>query len=118
MGRWADVTQALVAQPPAALDGIPAAQSVDSSTTPEMLGDMYVSSLSNAERSKEGKHYMPSVLSERLWEMARAALGYTRGRDSRLTGLVRDPACGAGALLLREHLRCPAQRRSAPFVAG
>jgi adenine-specific DNA-methyltransferase len=107
-GRWADVTQALVAQPPASLYGIPAAETVDSSTTPEMLGELYVSSLSNAERSKEGKHYTPSVLSERLWEMARAALGYTRGRDSRLTGLVRDPACGAGALLvppLREHLR-------------
>lgn len=107
-GRWADVTQALTAQPPSSLYGVQASEAVDSSTTPEMLGELYVSSLPNAERATDGKHYTPTSLSNRLWEMARSDLGYTRGRDSRLPGLVRDPACGAGALLLpplREHLR-------------
>ncbi|WP_426979960.1 N-6 DNA methylase (plasmid) [Pseudarthrobacter sp. O4] len=120
-GRWADVTQALAAQPPAPVDGAFAIESVDASTTPDMLGALYVSSLPNAERSKEGKHYTPTILTERLWEMTRAALGYTRGRDRRLSGLVRDPACGAGALLvppLREHLRATTKDDPAITIRG
>lgn len=120
-GRWADVTEALEAQPPVSLSGVSPLQSIDASTTGEMLGTMYVGSLPSAERSQDGKHYTPSVLSERLWQMARAALGYTRGRDKRLTGLVRDPACGAGALLLpplREHLRAATRDDPAITIRG
>lgn len=120
-GRWADVTQALVAQPPATVVGSFALDSLDASTSPDMLGALYVSSLPTAERSKEGKHYTPTVLTERLWEMTRAALGFVRGKDHRLTGLVRDPACGAGALLippLREHLRATTKDDPAITIRG
>lgn len=120
-GKWADVTQALMAQSPAPLTASYELGRVDESTTPDMIGDMYVSSLPNVERSKEGKHYTPTILTERLWEMTRAALGFTRGRDCRLTGLVRDPACGAGALLLpplREHLRATTKDDPAITIRG
>lgn len=121
VGRWANVTEALEAQPPSSLSGVSPLKTIGVSTTGEMLGEMYVGSLPSAERSKEGKHYTPSMLSERLWEMARAALGYTRGRDRRLTGLVRDPACGGGALLLpplREHLRAATRDDAAITIRG
>lgn len=72
----------------------------------EDVGAAYVDALSGAIRARHGRHYTPSPLAERLWAMARAALGH--GRTPRpLDGRVRDPACGAGALLLpvlREHL--------------
>jgi adenine-specific DNA-methyltransferase len=65
-----------------------------------------VESLDARERSTHGRHYTPKNLSAQLWLMARKALGF--GVDPRpLPGLIRDPACGAGALLvpvLREHL--------------
>lgn len=120
-GKWADVTQALMAQPPSPLTGFSKLEGIDESTTPDMIGIKYVSSLPHAERSKEGKHYTPTILTERLWEMTRAALGFTRGRDRRLTGLIRDPACGAGALLLpplREHLRATANDDAAITIRG
>jgi adenine-specific DNA-methyltransferase len=71
------------------------------------LGLSYVEALPAGERSEHGRHYTPSQLAQQLWAMAREALGY--GVDTqRLHGLVRDPAVGAGALLvpvLREHLK-------------
>ncbi|WDF35202.1 Eco57I restriction-modification methylase domain-containing protein (plasmid) [Arthrobacter agilis] len=110
-GRWLDVRVSLAAQPPTGLPHLDPTPAVGASTTPEDLGLLYVSSLPGEERSKAGKHYTPSLLASRLWDMARQGLGFTRGRDQRLKGLVRDPACGAGALLvppLREHLRAAA----------
>ncbi len=107
-GSWADVTQALEAQPPFPLPAVPRMDAVGAFTSSEELGQLYVESLAGAERAKEGKHYTPAILAERLWDMTRSALGLPRGKDGRLPGLVRDPACGAGALLLpplREHLR-------------
>lgn len=105
---WTDVTYALKAQPPFPLPTVPRMAEIGDSTSSEQLGLLYVESLAGAERAKEGKHYTPAILAERLWEMTRSALGHPRGKDKRLPGLVRDPACGAGALLLpplREHLR-------------
>lgn len=107
-GQWTDVTRALEAQPPEHLPYVEPALEIGASTSPEELGEHYVSSLSSASRSKNGQHYTPPALSLRLWEMTRAAHKLPRGRDRVLEGLVRDPACGAGALLLpplREHLR-------------
>ncbi|MBF4622919.1 Eco57I restriction-modification methylase domain-containing protein [Clavibacter sp. VKM Ac-2872] len=70
----------------------------------------YVESLDARERSIHGRHYTPEGLAAQLWLMARKALGF--GIDPRpLPGLIRDPACGAGALLvpvLREHLKATA----------
>jgi adenine-specific DNA-methyltransferase len=119
-GKWTDVTQALSALPPAELPQS-SLDDVGADVTPEMLGQLYVNSLPGGERSKEGKHYTPAVLAERLWEMTREALGFTRGRDRLLPGLVRDPACGAGALLLpplREHLRASSKVDPAITIRG
>lgn len=107
-GRWLDVRYGVRAQPPGEIPFVEPAAAVGTVTTHEELGLLYVSSLPTEERSKSGKHYTPSLLAGRLWDMAREGLGLPRGRDKRLSGLVRDPACGAGALLLpplREHLR-------------
>lgn len=101
--EWSDLATALEAQPPAPLP--PA----DPSTPPydaHSLGLSYVETLPAGERSSRGKHYTPRPLADRLWAMARDALGF--GVDPRrLPGLVRDPAVGAAALLvpvLHEHL--------------
>ncbi|MEV4293026.1 Eco57I restriction-modification methylase domain-containing protein [Nonomuraea bangladeshensis] len=71
------------------------------------VGAAYVEALSPATRARHGRHYTPPELAYHLWSMARMSLGFSPGRQV-LPGLVRDPACGAGALLLpalREHLR-------------
>lgn len=73
----------------------------------ERVGDAYVESLSAQTRARHGRHYTPAGLASELWDMTRGSLGFGRKATS-LSGLVRDPACGAGALLLpalREHLR-------------
>lgn len=110
-GQWLDVTQALVAQPPAPLPLVNPLPDIDGSTSSEQLGELYVASLDARARSKHGQHYTPRVLADRLWLMTREALGMAHGQDQLLSGLIRDPACGAGALLLpplREHLRASA----------
>jgi len=62
--------------------------------TPEVLGNAYVCALDAKARAETGRHYTPAVLAEAMWQQTLAALG----GDAR--GLVLDPACGAGALLL------------------
>lgn len=107
-GSWTDVTFALEAQPPGEIPRVEPALEINARTSAEALGENYVASLSGAERSKNGQHYTPASLASRVWEMTREALKMPRGRSQVLEGLVRDPACGAGALLLpalREHLR-------------
>ncbi len=105
-GRWTDVRQALAAQPPTDIPEIDHIAAVSD------LGTAYVETLDSRSRALHGQHYTPDDLSNRLWEMARSSLGFVRGVDTMLPGLVRDPACGAGALLvpaLREHLRAAAE---------
>jgi len=63
------------------------------------LGAAYVAGLSASVRSRHGRHYTPPRLAEQLWQMTRRSLGAT-SKSRLLSGLVRDPACGAGALLL------------------
>ncbi|MCI3270112.1 Eco57I restriction-modification methylase domain-containing protein [Streptomyces cylindrosporus] len=62
--------------------------------SPEELADAYVVALDDAVRTANGRHYTPIALAHELYEQAVMSL---RGRP---TGLVWDPACGAGMLLL------------------
>lgn len=74
--------------------------------SPEQVGAAYVAALTPAARARHGRHYTPPELASHLWAMARNSLRLSP-KNQRLTGLVLDPACGAGALLLpalREHL--------------
>lgn len=112
-GRWLDVAHAVDAAAPV-LPGASASTSVDERMSGEQLGGGYVSALTPQVRARHGRHYTPDDLAAQLWVMTRRALGHT-ATPRRLAGLVRDPACGAGALLLaplREHLA--ALRRADP----
>jgi adenine-specific DNA-methyltransferase len=103
-GEWLDVEYAIDADLPLDLQADSAELGPLSA---HELGLAYVETLSAISRSEHGRHYTPAPLAEQLWRQARAALGWN-SEDHVLPGLVRDPACGAGALLLpplREHLR-------------
>ncbi len=118
-GLWLDVTSAVLAAPPdVATNGLslPSSQ-VPASATGAEVGAAYVSSLSAAVRAGHGRHYTPPDLAAHLWAMTRKALRLGR-HASTLPGLIRDHACGAGALLLpavREHVR--ANVRTEPALA-
>lgn len=106
-GIWLDVGQAVDTPVPAETSLFEAPEQVG---TAEQLGERYVSTLSARDRSDHGRYYTPQPLASELWEMAKRALGWKRPRP--LPGLVRDPACGAGALLLpvlRDHLSASAR---------
>lgn len=106
-GDWLDVERAIDALPPCPVPKRPPLEETWGDVTGEEVGQAYVSALSSATRARHGRHYTPAELAESLWAMAREALGH-RAQSQPLDGLVRDPACGAGALLLpvlREHLR-------------
>jgi adenine-specific DNA-methyltransferase len=108
-GPWLDVAHAVAAPMPAPLLAAPAADGF-ANATPEALGVAYVAALSSATRARHGRHYTPADLAGHLWRMTREALGLP-GRTTRLPGLVRDRASGAGALLLpamREHVQASA----------
>ncbi len=105
-GDWLDVTKALDARPPMPLPSLPPLEEEWGPLTGEQVGQAYVSALSSQTRARHGRHYTPSHLAHHLWTMTRDALGMGHGAQP-LPGLVRDPACGAGALLLpvlREHI--------------
>lgn len=90
-----------------------------SGCTAEELGMLYVSHLDPRERAQHGRHYTSKVLADNLWAMTKRALGWKRPQA--LSGLVRDPACGAGALLLpilREHLGAAARVDAQLALAG
>lgn len=112
-GKWLDVTQVVEAAPPGdALDVAPLLLDV----TAETVGQTYVDALSTQDRATHGRHYTSAALAAELWAMTQRALGWKRPQP--LTALVRDPACGAGALLLpviRTHLAATA--RSEPELA-
>jgi adenine-specific DNA-methyltransferase len=105
-GSWTDVFSALESEPLARPSGTVAGGIVE--LGPEDLGQAYLDSLKPGVRARHGRHYTPPGLADQLWTMTRSALGMTRGRARPLPALIRDPACGAGALLLpvlRDHLR-------------
>lgn len=62
--------------------------------SPQQFANAYVVALDGAVRTAEGRHYTPAPLAEALYTHAAEALG------RRVNGLVWDPACGAGMLLL------------------
>jgi adenine-specific DNA-methyltransferase len=102
-GRWLHVDEAIDGLAPAPSAAEPADLS---GLTGYDVGASYVAALSGGVRSRHGRHYTPVMLAERLWTMARLALGQRRP-GLPLPGLVRDPACGGAALLLpplRQHL--------------
>ncbi len=97
--------------PERAFDGLPAAPAIDGAdlagTLPEDLGALYSGALSDETRSRHGRHYTPPDLARALWASATGSSAGPRNHCVPLPGLVRDPACGAGALLLpplRQHL--------------
>ena len=105
-GRWLDVRFAVDATPPVFADVVAPAQLSPSATGMD-VGAAYIAALTPQIRARHGRHYTPADLSEQLWAMTRRGLGHT-ARAKQLGGLVRDPACGAGSLLippLREHLQ-------------
>jgi adenine-specific DNA-methyltransferase len=100
-GRWLDVNQALELEPP---DGLDTSVALDSSATLALtgydLGAAYVAALSPQVRARHGRHYTPELMAKELWAITSRALGLGCGVAQPLPGLIRDPACGAGALLL------------------
>ncbi|MFF4543666.1 Eco57I restriction-modification methylase domain-containing protein [Streptomyces sp. NPDC001406] len=105
-GRWLDIETALQADPPVDVPSDPPLGDSWGSLTPEQVGAAYVEALSSATRARHGRHYTPPELASHLWRLARTSLDLPPQKQV-LPGLVRDPACGAGALLLpalREHL--------------
>lgn len=116
-GRWL--------APESAIDGLAHAPAVLvpadlRSLTSYAVGERYVGALARGVRARHGRHYTPATLAERLWAMARRSAGLSR-RDCALPGVVRDPACGAGALLLpalREHLRASVDADPRMTIAG
>lgn len=106
-GKWLDVESAIDSLPPAPIPSRPPLEEKWGPLSAEEVGQAYVSALSPATRARHGRHYTPGYLADQLWQMTRGALGHGRAPMA-LAGLVRDPACGAGALLLpalREHIR-------------
>ncbi|WP_236063739.1 Eco57I restriction-modification methylase domain-containing protein [Streptomyces poriferorum] len=119
-GPWLDIGYAIEAQAPVDLTLEPPLGGAWNSLTPEQVGATYVEALSPATRSRHGRHYTPPELASHLWALARKSLGMSP-RKQLLPGLVRDPACGAGALLLpplREHLRASHEADPAKAIAG
>lgn len=105
-GHWLDVHQALQTEPPLLLSDAPPLELEWGPLSPEAVGAAYVDALAPETRARHGRHYTPHELASELWAMARRALGF-KAPLQQLPGLVRDPACGAGALLLpamREHI--------------
>jgi adenine-specific DNA-methyltransferase len=113
-GVWADVEYALDLDLPSVADVSP---SIDSTVTPHGLGRAYTTALTPGSRARFGRHYTPEYLAAQMWQATRRELGHS-AKPRVLTGMVRDPSCGSGALLLaplREHLA--AARRVDPRLA-
>lgn len=105
-GDWLDVHRAVDARSPVVTAAEPSLDVTWGTLSGEDVGGAYVEALAPGIRARHGRHYTPRPLAEQLWAMARAALGHGR-KPKPLSGLVCDPACGSGALLLpivREHL--------------
>jgi adenine-specific DNA-methyltransferase len=104
-GMWLDPHLAIDANGPASHEAENAPDLHERSG--HELGQAYVQTVSPESRAQHGQHYTPADLADYLWTQTRASLGWNSD-DHRLHGLLRDPAAGAGALLLpplREHLR-------------
>lgn len=119
-GEWLDVFEAVDAAPPAAAIEPDVEPPTLGNVSAEDLGRAYVQSLTSAVRSRHGRYYTPDDLSQHLWNLAREDLGLPP-QMTRLTFLVRDRACGAGALLIppmREHVQASVRTHAAVALAG
>lgn len=119
-GPWLDVRRALAAEAPAQVTSVSPDPAVDQTLNGFDLGAAYVHALTPQVRARHGRHYTPADLATQLWTMARSALGHGQAHR-RLPGLVRDPACGAGSLLLpalHEHLSALARTDPEIALAG
>jgi adenine-specific DNA-methyltransferase len=87
--EWQDWRRALP-PPPLPLGETPSRVLVDRDAF--ALGEAYLETLDAQTRLREGRHYTPAALSDSLWREIQSV----GNRD----GLVLDPACGTGALLL------------------
>jgi adenine-specific DNA-methyltransferase len=117
-GQWLDVEWAVSAEVPYAVrDAVESTRLAGLSAYE--IGEAYTATLYPRDRARHGRHYTPEWLASELWEMTKRALGWKRPHA--LPGLVRDPACGAGALLLpplREHLGAAARVDPQLALAG
>jgi adenine-specific DNA-methyltransferase len=100
-----------LADPPVSIEGVGGREDLLDASAEE-LANAYVIALDERVRSAEGRHYTPGYLAVHLYRQAVAVLG------DEPRGLVWDPACGAGSLLL-PALRDWAERNSstAPELA-
>jgi adenine-specific DNA-methyltransferase len=117
--QWLDVYSAIDAAAPIQRGGSTAPFDLEFCSGAE-LGASYVAALTPEVRARHGRHYTPPELAEHLWAMTRKSLGYLRPARP-LSGLVRDPACGAAALLvppLREHVRALVHADARVALAG
>lgn len=115
-GRWLVLNEAIEDLEPAPTVVEP--ENLDGASGYE-VGASYVVALPAGVRARHGCHYTPSGLADHLWGMARRALGQRR-TIAPLPGLVIDPACGGGALLippLRQHLIAEANTDPAAVLA-
>ncbi|MGQ0575453.1 MAG: Eco57I restriction-modification methylase domain-containing protein [Pseudonocardia sp.] len=118
-GRYLDVFAA-IDMPPLVMPAVEPRADIGPAMSGEELGSAYVAALTPQVRARHGRHYTPADLAAQLWGMTRAALGHTAA-PRLLAGLVRDPACGAGALLLpplREHLASLRRADAQVVLAG
>lgn len=118
-GRWLDVHSAIEAAAPDHRAAVPASADLQSCSAAE-IGAAYVAALAPEVRARHGRHYTPPELADHLWAMTRKSLGHLRPSRP-LPGLVRDPACGAAALLLpalREHVRALVRADARVVLAG
>jgi adenine-specific DNA-methyltransferase len=120
-GDWLDVNYAVDAPTPAEVLDRESDQELQlDGLSAEQLGQTYVSSLDAGVRARHGRHYTPPDLSQHLWQLTRRDVGLPP-QGSRLTFLVRDRACGAGALLippLREHVQASVRTHAALALAA
>ncbi|MGN6242959.1 MAG: Eco57I restriction-modification methylase domain-containing protein [Motilibacteraceae bacterium] len=122
-GRWLTLSEAVEGLDVSLLAAAESAEDTWSGVgevSAEGLGAAYVAALSPGVRSRHGRHYTPSSLAAHLWDMARRSVGHGQ-RAATMRGLVRDPACGGGALLLpalREHVRAAARVDAQVALAG
>lgn len=104
--EWSDVFSAIDAPIPFDISALPTPTGQFGSFDPEEIGTAYLGVISELDRTKNGKFYTPSFLSEYSWNRIR-----TQFSSWNRTGYptILDPACGTGNLL-RQPIRDMVER--------
>lgn len=120
-GEWLDVLHAVEAPAPqVVVESHGSSSQFAVGLGAEDLGRAYVQTLSSGVRARHGRHYTPDALARHLWTLARRDAGLGP-HNERLPFLVRDRACGAGALLIppmREHVQASVRTHAAIALAA